>query len=180
MSFDPTKNLYYLTQYAHENAPLFANSADKRLLIAKMLETKNVFRLDIAAYVILDDHLHWLIASPLSNSATAVINYFRAAVQRDWRKTMPDRSEVKIWSGVSRISNLNGSVELRNHMDFIHYDAVRHGHVQYAAEYPWSSLPSRVAQGRYPEHWAENAPPAAIARVLSAKATGAAMQMLEA
>jgi putative transposase len=168
MSVYPTSTLYFLTQYAYDKAPLFAEAADKRLLIAKMLETKKVFHLDIAAYVILDNHMHWLISSPQSNGVTAVINHFRGAVQRDWRKAMPEREEAKIWSSASRLTTLHGSVELRNHMDFIHYDAVRHGLVSRATDYPWSSLPLRVEQGRYPERWGEVAPPAAVARVVSA------------
>jgi putative transposase len=39
------------------------------------------------------------------------------------------------------------------HVDYIHYNPVRHGLVEAAAEWPWSSFPRYVAEGAYPPDW---------------------------
>ena len=38
-------------------------------------------------------------------------------------------------------------------MDYIHYNAVKHGYVQAARDWPFSAVQKYVQQGIYPEDW---------------------------
>ena len=40
------------------------------------------------------------------------------------------------------------------HMDYVHFNPVRHGLVRNVAEWPYSSFHRHVAQGTYPASWA--------------------------
>ncbi len=160
----------FVTLRTFGRAPLMAKAPMKQLLLDCFTDTKKRFKLTVAGYVVLDDHAHFLFSIPGDYECSAVMNDLRAAFLRAWRKTTPlwERDAANIspfWEHNIEYRSAYAPEDLRAYLDFIHYDPVRHGLCQRAADYPWSSLPSRIAQGHYPESWAEIGPPAAIARV---------------
>jgi putative transposase len=148
--------------------PLLKGEDAKRLFLEKLAHTKKLFHLVIAAYVVLDDHVHLLFTSPPGNECSAIVNSLRAAFQRELRKggAPAGDTQTQVWEHGFKMRTLVSKEALRDHMDFIHYDPVRHGVVERAADYRWSSLSKRMAEGYYPHDWAELAPPAGVARVL--------------
>lgn len=161
----PDEYLFF-SLYTHRREPLLQRDEAKRLVLRKMLETKHQFRLNIAGYVILDDHLHLLFVSAPDNACSAIVNHLRAGAQRDLRQMLQMREDTQVWEHGLKMRVVQGKIALRNHLDFIHYDPVRHGVVERAAGYKWSSLPMRVEQGHYPVDWAVMAPPMGVAKVL--------------
>lgn len=157
----------FVSLYTHKREPLLKRDEAKRLVLGKMLETKQQFRLNIAGYVILDDHLHLLFASPPDNECSAIANHLRAGAQRDLRKMLQMQEDTQVWGHGLKMWVVQGKMDLRNHLDFIHYDPVRHGVVERAGDYKWSSLPMRVEEGHYPDDWAVMAQPAGVAKVLA-------------
>jgi putative transposase len=162
----PQDDFMFVSLYTRNREPFLKSKESKRLLLAKLMETKKQFRIVIAAYVLLDDHMHLLFSSPPGSECSAIVNHLRAGMQKEWRKDVQSQDDAQIWEHGFKMSVVRGKNELRNHMDFIHYDAVRHGLVERAGDYRWSSLPARVAEGHYPDDWSVLAPPAGVARVL--------------
>jgi len=166
----------FITLRTFDRAPLLAQAAMKKWLLNSFMETKKRFRLAVAGYVVLDDHAHFLFAIPTEYEDSTVMNDLRAGFRRAWRKSTPllERDAPNItpfWEHTIEYRCAYSTDDLRAYLDFIHYDPVRHGLITRAAEYPWSSLPARVAQGHYPEIWAEIGPPASISRVARACAS---------
>ncbi len=158
-----------VTLRTYQRAPLLAEDPKKKMLLHSLSETKERFKLTIAGYVILDDHIHLLFSIPPEHECSAVMNDFRANFMRASRKTAPllDReATTPCWEHRIEYCSAYSTDELRAYLDFIHYDPVRHQVVPRAADYRWSSLRARIAQGHYSESWAEMGPPAAIARVV--------------
>lgn len=156
----------FVSLYTYGREPLLKSKESKRLLLAKLAETKKQFRIVIAAYVLLDDHMHLLFSAPPGSECSAIVNHLRAGMQNAWRKGVQSQEDAQIWEHGFKMSVVQGRNDLRNHLDFVHYDPVRHGLVERAGDYPWSSLPLRVAEGHYPDDWSVLAPPAGVARVL--------------
>ncbi len=48
--------------------------------------------------------------------------------------------------------------DLRRHLDYIHFNPVRHGCASAPADHRWSSFRAYVARGRYPATWGEADP----------------------
>ncbi|TAK94201.1 transposase, partial [Patescibacteria group bacterium] len=46
--------------------------------------------------------------------------------------------------------------DYQHHFDYIHYNPVKHGYVQQAMDWPYSSFHLWVKRKVYPEHWAAN------------------------
>jgi putative transposase len=49
---------------------------------------------------------------------------------------------------------LRDEADYRRHVDYIHYNPVKHGHVQHVRDWPFSSFRRFVQRGVYPPHWA--------------------------
>ena len=43
--------------------------------------------------------------------------------------------------------------DYRRHMDYVHFNPVKHGYVERAADWPYSSLPGLIEAGVYPADW---------------------------
>ena len=160
----------FATLRTYGRAPLLARGPIKQLLLERLMETRKRFHLSLAAYVLLDDHIHLLIRGSAEQECTAAMNDLRSGVQRTWRKSLPNPvpdapDALPFWEHGIEYHQANSSEELRAFLEFIHYDPVRHGLVDRPSDYLWSSLPARIEQGHYPEYWGILGPPACIARV---------------
>ena len=159
----------FATLRTFARAPLLATAPMKRLLLDCFMDTKRRFGLTVAGYVVLDNHAHFLFSIPAEYECTTVMNDLRTTHLRAWRKSTPllerdTPGNAPFWEPGGECRSVSPD-DLRAYLDFIHYDPVRHELTARAADYPWSSLPERIAQGHYPEYWAELGPPAAISRV---------------
>ena len=170
MSASRVSPYQFVTLRTHERAPLLAQGKAKQLLLDCFTDSKKRFKLTVAGYVVLNDHAHFLFGMPVEHECAAVMNDLRAAFMRANRKSTPllERempNNTPFWEHAIEYRSTYSLDDLRAYLDFIHYDPVRHGLVTRAADYPWSSLPARIAQGHYPESWADLGPPASLSRV---------------
>lgn len=170
MSASRVSPYHFVTIRAYERAPLLAQGKLKQLLLDCFAETKKRCKLTVAGYVLLDDHAHFLFSLPAEHECSAVMNELRTNFMRARRRATPllERelpNSTPFWEQTIEYRCAYSVDDLRAYLDFIHYDPVRHGQVARAADYPWSSLPARIAQGHYAENWSELGPPAAISRI---------------
>ena len=63
------------------------------------------------------------------------------------------RGERGIWQHRFWEHTIRDDRDYAVHMDYIHFNPVKHGLVQHAADWPYSSFRRRVAQGLYPADW---------------------------
>lgn len=164
----------FVTLYTHGQRPLLAGTLAKEVLLDQLQLVKGRFNLGIAGYVVLDDHVHFLCATRCDMDLGPVVAMLRDGFTREWRRLQPGDAQAgldlptPVWRSDIFSYRLTMVDELHPHLNFIHYDAVRHGYVERAADYTWSSLPARVEQGHYPEDWAIHATPAGVAQVARA------------
>lgn len=147
------------------------NLAERRgndLLIRRIADLREAFRrtrqqhpFELNAIVVLPDHLHclwklppgdddfptrWrLIKARFSRSIDAGEHISRSRQRKGERGIWQRR----YWEHVIRDEQ-----DHQCHMDYIHYNPVKHGHVQSAKDWPYSSLHRWVKRGAYPVDWA--------------------------
>lgn len=155
---------FFVTLECLQRKPLLANARIKKLLVHALHETKKQFNLHLGGYVILDDHAHFVFVLPVGVDFQAPMNFLRARFLRDWREMEPHVETDAFWEHGLKGRLLKDVDDLRAHLDYIHYDPVRHREVWRAFDYPWSSFRVRVDQGHYPEDWSVLGPPASLGR----------------
>ena len=116
------------------------------------------------ALVLLPDHLHCLWTLPPGDSdfperwrriktsvSHAIADRLEAAPDAS-RRSKGERGlwQRRYWERVMR-----DEADFATHLDYIHFNPVKHGLVKRAADWPWSSLHRYLAQGAYPLGWGD-------------------------
>ena len=67
------------------------------------------------------------------------------------------RRELGLWVRRFWEHQIRDENDLMRHVDYIHFNPVKHGYVQRVADWPYSSFHAHVRKGIYPIDWAGNA-----------------------
>ncbi len=65
-----------------------------------------------------------------------------------------NRREATIWQRRFWEHTIDNEIDLEIHLDYIHYNPIKHGYVDRVADWPWSSFHRFVRQGIYDVDWA--------------------------
>lgn len=141
------------------------------LLVRRIADLRSAFRQTrrdhpffLDAIVVLPDHLHclwrlspddddfplrWRLIKARFSSRLEPGEYVSQSRQRKGERGIWQR---RYWEHVIRDER-----DFQRHLDYIHYNPVKHGYVQAAKDWPYSSFHRWVAQGVYPADWAASA-----------------------
>ncbi len=127
--------------------------------VIKSVQQRYPFR--IHGWVVLPEHLHCVIELPPDDADFAT--RWRL-IKMDFSKALPRterlsavrirRGERGIWQRRYWEHLIRDERDYRTHMDYVHINPVKHGLVERAAEWPYSTFHQMVAQGIYPADWA--------------------------
>jgi len=113
----------------------------------------------------LPDHLHCIWTLPEDDSDfSSRWSLIKQSVSRfcpelalnatDRRASARRHRESTIWQRRFWEHKIRDAVDFERHLDYIHYNPVRHGHVMYAVDWPYSTIHRYVREGVYPADWA--------------------------
>jgi len=117
---------------------------------------------EIDAMVVLPEHLHCILTLPVGDSDFStrwglIKAYFSRQVDRGERisKSREKRGERGIWQRRFWEHLIRDEIDYRQHVDYIHWNPVKHGWVQAVKDWPHSSFHRYVKMGVYPENWGD-------------------------
>jgi len=115
---------------------------------------------EIDAWVVLPDHMHCLWTLPENDADfpgrwRAIKKGFSKAIGIGEPRSpvMIRRGERGIWQRRYWEHTIRDERDLTAHMDYIHFNPVKHGFVEHPAEWPHSSFRRCVASGLYLAGW---------------------------
>ncbi len=115
----------------------------------------------IDAWVVLPDHMHCVWTLPLgdddfSNRWKAIkIRFVRAIPTTERRsKVRIAKGERGVWQRRFWEHVIRNDYDYANHIDYCHWNPLKHGLVQRLADWPYSSFHQFVARGILPIDWA--------------------------
>ena len=119
---------------------------------------RHPFHIDAGA--VLPDHMHCLWTLPEGDTAyparwQAIKKaFYRAIPATEPRtETMHARGERGIWQLRYWEHTIRDDADYAAHMDYIHFNPVKHGLAAHPAEWPHSTFHRAVAAGLYPPDW---------------------------
>ena len=123
-------------------------------------ETRLEHPFNIDAIVILPDHLHAIWTLPAGDADFPVRwRKIKARFSRLLPKgnavteSRRQKGERGVWQRRFWEHAIRNPSDLRNHIDYIHYNPVKHGHCGRVNDWPYSSFHRYCAAGVYPEDW---------------------------
>jgi putative transposase len=118
----------------------------------------------IDAWVLLPDHIHCLWTLPADDADFSKRwGLIKAGFSKRMKNcpplydvTSPSRKrhrESSIWQRRFWERQVRDEDDFRRHMDYIHFNPVKHGLVTRVTDWPYSTFHRHVANGMYPESW---------------------------
>ena len=114
----------------------------------------------IHGWVVLPEHLHCVMELPLNDMDFALrwrlikLNFSKGLPQTERRsKVRVARGERGIWQRRSWEHLIRDDADMQAHMDYVHFNPVKHGLVKRVADWPISTFHGLVKQGVYPPDW---------------------------
>ena len=140
------------------------------LLVDHINEVRNATRkviqqtpFHIDGWVILPDHMHCIWTLPENDSDYSgrwreIKKTFTKSLPRDEYRsaTRIKRNERGIWQRRFWEHTIRDEKDYQHHMDYLHFNPVKHGLVNTVKEWPHSTFHQLVKQGVYPENWGSN------------------------
>lgn len=124
----------------------------------RQVRAKRPFHID--AWVVLPEHMHCLWTQPtgdadFSGRWRAIKTAFSKSLPatEDRSAVMIRRNERAIWQQRFWEHTIRDDRDYAVHMDYTHFNPVKHGLVSSAADWPYSSFMRCLARGLYPSDW---------------------------
>ena len=161
---------WFFTVVAFERRPIFCRQTFRASLKQSIQRTQKSHPFEINAWILLPDHLHciWTLPADDANFSTRwklikqyVSQGCRGYFQRQTKLSAAKkkRRERSIWQRRFWEHSLQSEKDLANHLDYIHYNPVKHGYCHSPSQWPYSSFHKYLANGAYTNDWATTIPP---------------------
>jgi putative transposase len=124
----------------------------------RAVRSKRPFTID--AVVILPDHLHTIWTLPkgdadYSGRWRAIKSHFSQYLTKTgFPLNQNKRGEYDLWQRRFWEHTIRDDDDFTRHVDYIHWNPVKHGLVERVSEWPYSSFHRFVRLGYYPLNWA--------------------------
>ncbi len=122
------------------------------------VKTHHPFTID--AMAVLPDHLHCIFTLPeYDNDYSLRWRQIKSAFSRHLPKTEPrsqsriNKHERGIWQRRFWEHVIRDGQDFRTHVDYIHFNPVKHGLVDQVIKWPYSSFHKYVERSIYPHDW---------------------------
>lgn len=153
---------YFFTLVTEQRRPLLVTHIDRLREAFRRVRSRQAFHID--AIVILPDHLHTLWTLP-EGDADYSGRWMR--IKRLFSTGLPAmpsnqsqlaKREKGVWQRRFWEHGIRDETDWCHHMDYIHYNPVKHGQVQRVMDWPFSSFPRCVEIGWYDRDWGQPVP----------------------
>jgi putative transposase len=166
--------LWFMPDYRRNRVPggtffFTVNLLDRRsdLLVTQIDALRNAVRqvrvrapFHIDAWVVLPDHMHCLWTLPEGDADfpgrwRAIKTAFSKSmpISKPRSPVMANRGERGIWQRRYWEHTIRDDQDFAAHLDYTHFNPVKHGLVEHPADWPYSSFRRCVAGGLYPAAW---------------------------
>ncbi|BCD84985.1 transposase [Pseudomonas solani] len=157
-SFVPGGTYFFTVNLADRSSGLLTQHIDLLRLAFRQVRARHPF--EIPAMVVLPDHLHAIWTLPEGDAdfslrwAQIKGSFSRCVPERGWvSRSRRDKRERGIWQRRFWEHQIRDEQDLARHVDYIHINPVKHGHVRRAVDWPYSSIHRFIRDGRLSADW---------------------------
>lgn len=151
------EGLYFITTVTHQRKPVFTHPEIAHLrTVLRAVKAHHPFTM--RAYVFLPDHLHLLLRVGADTDISKLMHSFKRNATVAYKEAHGIEGNFSLWQRGFWDHVIRNERDFKNHLDYIHYNPVKHGLVQRPEDYPHSSYREYVRRGWYEIGWGHAAP----------------------
>ena len=154
----------FITLVTYQRAPLFLDPGPREILHNTWRDVSKRHPFTTDAICLLPDHLHALITLPEDDHDYSLrvreikrrfTRHFNARYGRkaSGSPSRESKQEAKLWQRRFWEHTIRDERDYENHFHYIHFNPVKHGFVEQASSWAWSSFHRYVQMGVYDADW---------------------------
>lgn len=155
---------YFFTVVTYNRRPQFMAEEARSILREAISRVRNDHPFRVDGFCLLPDHIHaiWTLPEDDSNYSQRWAG-IKSHFSRRFRQAVGEyakpagsrfgRGEVTVWQRRFWEHLIRDENDFKCHLDYIHYNPVKHGYVEGVADWQWSSFRRYVNLGDYPMDW---------------------------
>ena len=153
---------YFVTCCLRDRRPLFADDATIALVRSTLraVRVRHPFRMH--GYAFMPEHVHLLLTVEPKTTISAMMHSFQRNTTLHYKRASGIEKPVRLWQRGFWDHVIRDEGDFARHLDYIHYNPVKHGLVESAIAYPHTSLGIYVARGWYGDGWAQQEAPSML------------------
>ncbi|MBL7107096.1 MAG: transposase [Phycisphaerae bacterium] len=151
---------YFFTAVTYNRREIFVNSNARQCLRKAWRKTRDRHPFDVIAMCLLPEHIHCIWHLPESDCDFStrwrlIKRYFTIGYIDSGGKELKQsnsrkcKGEKGIWQRRFWEHHIRDQRDLQNHVDYIHYNPLKHNLVKTLEDWPWSTYHKFVKQGFY-------------------------------
>ncbi len=155
---------FFFTLVTYQRRPIFNDEPSIQLLQSVIRDVKSIHPFTIQAWVILPDHLHMIWTLPFGDSDFSNRwSRIKSTFTRHWFKQGGKENHITdgkrrdrrrgVWQNRFMEHTIRDENDFETHVQYIHYNPVKHAHCNYPKDWQYSSFTEYVKRGDYPDNW---------------------------
>ena len=154
--------MYFFTVNTYRRQALLTDPPFYHALKSAIKAVKRSHPFDIEAFVLLPDHLHCIWKMPEGDADYSlrwslikrkVSQQCRSYLIRNTTKSRLKRQELGLWQRRFWEHRIRDDKDFEMHVNYIHYNPVKHGYVTEVKDWPYSSFHTFVKKDILPLNW---------------------------
>ena len=153
---------YFFTVVTHNRIKLFAEDKNVQLLKSafRCVLSRKPFKIE--AICILPDHLHCIWTMTEDSNYSIRWQMIKTNFSRQHRCQNPEFKQKKLWQPRFWEHVIRDKDDMHRHIDYIHYNPVKHGLVESVGDWRYCSFVKFQDQGFYEKGWGESEPESVV------------------
>ena len=160
-----TGTSYFFTVVTHRRRPILCDEPVRIALREAIEQVRCRYPFTTDAIVLMPDHLHCIWTLPDGDSDFSLrwsqikhhVSYACGQLYSTaLSKSRQRQRTASIWQRRFWEHQIRDETDMERHVDYIHFNPVKHGLVAAASDWPYSSFGRFVRNGIYPADWGGN------------------------
>jgi putative transposase len=153
----PGGTYFFTVNLANRNSALLTERVHVLREAVGVVKQRHPFQ--ILAWVVLPEHMHAIWTLPADDADYSrrwmlIKQRFARHIEHTHVSATTRRGERDIWQRRFWEHCIRNEQDLARHVDYVHINPVKHGYVQRASEWPYSSIHRYIRQGLLTADWA--------------------------
>lgn len=155
-----TEGTYFITGVTAKRSPIFQDQESLELLKQVLHNVKRLYPFVMRAYAFLPDHFHIIIKPYSSVTVSEIMQSFKQNFTWSYKKMkgIPKSTSIIIWQSGSWDHVIRNEDDYGRHLDYIHYNPVKHKYVIKPEDFIHTSYMEYVKKGWYEIGWGYDEP----------------------
>lgn len=145
--------IVFITQVVEQRTPIFQHTQFVDLLRTTLHKVKEYHPFSMIGYVFLPEHFHLMIRPTSLSNFSVIMQSLKRNFTLEYKKQTGIPGRMRFWQKGFWDHIIRDEIDFQRHLDYIHYNPVRHGLVDKPEAWPHSSFVHWKKRNAYAERW---------------------------